>query len=148
MSAALQVFPSPFTLHPNGLLDLLVVDDERPIRDACCEVAELLGFHAHAAENSAQALRILTSRTIDVVLLDLRLHGPDGMQLLAEIKRRRPETLVIMITGFASVDSAVSAMRQGAYDFVAKPFNLEELRTLLERAAGRIQFAEEEQNLR
>ncbi|HEX8926822.1 MAG TPA: sigma-54 dependent transcriptional regulator, partial [Terriglobales bacterium] len=82
------------------------------------------------------------------VLLDLRLPGLNGLEVLREVKRRRPETIVIVMTGFASVQSAVQAMKHGAYDYVTKPFNLEELRIILDRVLGHLQLTNENRILR
>jgi DNA-binding NtrC family response regulator len=130
------------------LLSLLIVDDERPLREACREVARALGFDTQVADEVGPALRALEQRSFDIVLLDLRLPGASGMELLQEIKQRRPETEVILMTGYGSVPSAVQAMKLGAYDYVAKPFNLDELKRLLQRAAGHVRLAMENRMLR
>jgi two-component system response regulator HydG len=130
------------------LLNVLIVDDERPIREGCREIAESLGFTTITAENAAAAYRQMESRSIDIVLLDLKLPGANGLEVLKEIKRRREEAAVIIMTAYASVHSAVHAMKQGAYDYVTKPFNLEELRLLLGRAAGHVNLAAENKVLR
>src|SRR5512147_215818 len=108
-----------------NLLNLLVVDDERTIRDGCREVARTLGFTTYVADNAEHAFRVLETASIDVLLLDLRLPGAGGLEILREVKRRRPDTVVVVITGYATVQSAVQAMKNGAYDYVTKPFNLE-----------------------
>jgi len=131
-----------------GLLNLMIVDDERAIRDGCREVAQTIGFATFLADNAEHAFRVLDAHSMDVVLLDLRLPGVGGMEVLREIKRRRPETVVIVMTGFASVQSAVQAMKNGAYDYVTKPFNLEELRLILDRARGHLQLTSENRVLR
>ena len=130
------------------LLNLLIVDDERAVRDGCREVAQGLGFNTAVAEDAAHAYRILDSRSIDVVLLDLKLPGAGGLEVLQQVRRRRPEAEVIVITGFATVQSAVQAMKNGAYDYVTKPFNVEELRALLQRIARHIKLAGESRLLR
>jgi DNA-binding NtrC family response regulator len=130
------------------LLNLLVVDDERALREACKEVAESMGFTTYAAENAQAAYRTMNLHSVDVVLLDMRLPGASGMEVLKEIKRRQVDVAVIMMTAFASVDTAVHAMKQGAYDYVTKPFNLEELRLLLGRAAAHVKLAAENKALR
>jgi DNA-binding NtrC family response regulator len=130
------------------LLSLMVVDDERALREACKEVAESMGFTTYAAENAQAAYRTMNLHSIDVVLLDMRLPGASGMEVLKEIKRRQMDLAVIMMTAFASVDTAVHAMKQGAYDYVTKPFNLEELRLLLGRAAAHVKLAAENKALR
>jgi two-component system response regulator HydG len=130
------------------LLSLLIVDDERPLREACREVARALGFDAQTADEVGATLRALEQRTFDIVLLDLRLPGASGLDLLQEIKQRRPETQVILMTGYGSVASAVQAMKMGAYDYVTKPFNLDELKLLLQRAAGHVRLAVENRLLR
>ncbi len=131
-----------------NLVNLLIVDDERAIRDGCREVGHALGFTTYIADNAEHAYRILDTASIDVVLLDLRLPGTGGLEILREVKRRRPETVVVVITGYATVQSAVQAMKNGAYDYVTKPFNLEELRMLLERVLGHLQLASENRLLR
>ncbi|HEU5401473.1 MAG TPA: sigma-54 dependent transcriptional regulator [Terriglobales bacterium] len=131
-----------------NLLNLLIVDDERSIRDGCREVAQSLGFTTYVAENAEHAFRVIETASIDVLLLDLRLPGPGGLEILRDVKRRRPETVVVVITGYATVQSAVQAMKHGAYDYVTKPFNLEELRLLLERVVGHLQLTSENRLLR
>lgn len=131
-----------------NLLNLLIVDDERSIRDGCKEVAQALGFTTYIADNAEHAFRVIETASIDVVLLDLRLPGPGGLEILREVKRRRPETVVVVITGYATVQSAVQAMKNGAYDYVTKPFNLEEIRMLLERVLGHMQLTSENRLLR
>jgi len=144
--------PLPVSLkrdnNPANLLNVLIVDDERAIRDGCREVAQTLGFATYIADNAEHAFRIIDSASIDVVLLDLRLPGTGGLEILREVKKRRPETVVVVITGYATVQSAVQAMKHGAYDYVTKPFNLDELRLLLERVLGHLQLASENRLLR
>ncbi|PYP84028.1 MAG: sigma-54-dependent Fis family transcriptional regulator [Candidatus Angelobacter sp. Gp1-AA117] len=122
-------------------LSLLIVDDERWIRESCKEVAEHMGFKVHTAENAIMATRILETESIDVALLDIRLPGPDGLELLLKIKKQQPETEVIMMTAHATVDSVLAAMKTGAYDYLRKPFNLEELKILLQRVTDTLRFS-------
>ena len=131
-----------------NLLNLLIVDDERSIREGCRDVAQGIGYSTYIADNAEHAFRVLDTTSIDVVLLDLRLPGVGGLEVLKEVKRRRPETVVIVMTGYASVQSAVQAMKQGAYDYVTKPFNLEELRLILDRVLGHLQLSSENRILR
>jgi two-component system response regulator HydG len=135
------------TCETNGL-NLLIVDDERSMRESCREVAQSLGFNCRVADTPEHAYQALENSSTDVVLLDLRLPGNSGLEVLREIKQRRPETLVIVMTGFATVQSAVQAMKLGAYDYVTKPFNFEELRLLLERAAAHLKLTTENRLLR
>ena len=129
-------------------LNLLIVDDERSMRDSCQEVAHSLGFNSQVADTPEHAYQVLETSSTDVVLLDLRLPGNSGLEVLREIKQRHPETLVIVMTGFATVQSAVQAMKLGAYDYVTKPFNFEELRLLLERASAHLKLTAENRLLR
>jgi two-component system response regulator HydG len=131
----------------NGL-NLLIVDDERSMRESCREVAHSLGFNTRVADTPEHVYQVLDTSSTDVVLLDLRLPGNSGLEVLREIKLRRPDTLVIVMTGFATVQSAVQAMKLGAYDYVTKPFNFEELRLLLERAATHLKLTAENRLLR
>ena len=118
------------------------------MRDSCREVAHSLGFNSQVADTPEHAYQILESSSTDVVLLDLRLPGNSGLEVLREIKQRRPEVLVIVMTGFATVQSAVQAMKLGAYDYITKPFNFEELRLMLERAAAHLKLTTENRLLR
>lgn len=131
-----------------GLLNLLIVDDERAVREGCREASEALGFQTYVTEHAEGAYKLLETYGIDIVMLDLRLPGASGVEVLREVKRRRPSAQVIVITSYATVQSAVQAMRYGAYDYVAKPFNLDELKLLLQRVAGHVKLATENRVLR
>jgi DNA-binding NtrC family response regulator len=131
-----------------NFLNLLIVDDDRTIREACREVAQSLGFNTQIADSAEQALRVLESSGTDAVLLDLRLPGAGGLEALHVIKKNRADALVIVVTGYGTVKSAVQAMKDGAYDYVTKPFSMEELRLLLERVAGHLRLKTEKRVLR
>jgi DNA-binding NtrC family response regulator len=131
-----------------NFLNLLIVDDERPIREACREVAQSLGFNAHVADSAEHAYRLLESQSIDAALIDLRLPGAGGLDALRRIKERRPEAIVVVVTGYGTVQSAVQAMKIGAYDYVTKPFSLDELKLLLERVVNHLRLKSENRMLR
>jgi DNA-binding NtrC family response regulator len=131
-----------------NLLNLLIVEDERSVRECCRDVARSLGFTTQVAESRDEAYRILDSAGIDVVLLDLRLPTGSGLEILREIKLRRPEAVTIVMTGFATVQSAVQAMKLGAYDYITKPFNFDELRLELERVTAHLKLTAENRLLR
>lgn len=131
-----------------NFLNLLIVDDERAIRDACREVAQSLGFNTFTADSAEHACRVLESQGIDAVLLDLRLPGAGGLEALNQIKSRRPDSIVVVVTGYGTVQSAVQAMKNGAYDYVTKPFGLDELRLLLDRLACHLKLKTENRMLR
>ena len=135
-------------IQPANFLNLLIVDDERSIREACREVAQSLGFTAFAADSAEHAFRVLESQAIDSVLLDLRLPGAGGLEALRRIKERRPEAVVVVVTGYGTVQSAVQAMKNGAYDYVTKPFSLDELKLLLERVSSHLRLKTENRLLR
>jgi DNA-binding NtrC family response regulator len=146
-TAATHAFNLP-QLEPANFLNLVIVDDERVIRDVCREAAQSMGFNALVAESAEHAYRLLDAQAVDVVLLDLKLPGTGGLEALRRIKAQRPEVEVIVVTGFATVQTAVQAMKNGAYDFVTKPFTLDELRLLLERVASHMKLKSENRVLR
>ena len=122
-----------------GLLHVLVVDDDEAVRKACCQIASGMGFAVVLGAESATAARaILKHQRIDLLLLDLKLPGGGGLPLLEQVKALHPDTAVIVMTAFATVSSAVEAMRIGAGDYLTKPFALEELTTVLERTAQQL----------
>jgi DNA-binding NtrC family response regulator len=124
-----------------GLLHVLVVDDDEAVRKACCQIASELGFAAVlGAESATTAQGILKHHQVDVLLLDLKLPGGGGLPLLEQVKALHPDTAVIVMTAFATVASAVEAMRIGAGDYLTKPFALGELTTVLERTAQQLEL--------
>src|ERR1700756_3667034 len=147
-SAALSPVVAVPQIEPANFLNLLIVDDERSIREACREVAQSLGFSALVADSAEQAYRLLDLQAFDAVLLDLRLPGAGGLDALRRIKERRPEAVVIVVTGYGTVQSAVQAMKNGAYDYVTKPFSVDELKLLLERVASHLKLKSENRLLR
>src|SRR6266566_6538747 len=146
-TAVLSPLATP-QIEPANFLNLLVVDDERSIREACREVAQSLGFTAYAADSAEHAYRLLESQNFDAVLLDLRLPGVGGLEAMRRIKEHRPEAIIIVVTGYGTVQSAVQAMKNGAYDYVTKPFSLDELRLLLERVSSHLKLKTENRMLR
>jgi DNA-binding NtrC family response regulator len=141
------IFNAP-QMEPANFLNLLIVDDERAIREACREVAQSLGFTAYVADSAEHAYRLLETQTFDAALLDLRLPGVGGLEALRRIKERRPEAIVVVVTGYGTVQSAVQAMKNGAYDYVTKPFSVDELKLLLERVASHLKLKSENRLLR
>jgi DNA-binding NtrC family response regulator len=131
-----------------NFLNLLIVDDERAIREVCREVAQSLGFNTYVADSAEHAYRMLDPQSIDVILLDLRLPGAGGLEALHQIRERRPDAVVVVVTGYGTVHSAVQAMKNGAYDYVTKPFSMEELKLLLERVANHLKLKTENRILR
>src|SRR6478672_8580021 len=131
-----------------NFLNILIVDDERSIREACREVAQSLGFSAHIADSAEQAYRALDLQSFDAVLLDLRLPGAGGLDALRRIKERRPDAVVIVVTGYGTVQSAVQAMKNGAYDYVTKPFSMDELKLLLEKVSTHLKLKTANRSLR
>jgi two-component system nitrogen regulation response regulator NtrX len=131
-------------------LDVLVVDDEADIRELVAGVLEDEGFDTRLAANSDQALEALTARRPSLVLLDVWLQGSklDGLELLDEIKRRDSTIPVLIISGHGNIDTAVSAIRRGAADFIEKPFEADRLVHLVARATETERLKRENQDLR
>jgi DNA-binding NtrC family response regulator len=139
---------NPPQIEGANFLNLMIVDDERAVREVCREVAQSLGFNPVVADSAEHAYRQLDSQGIDVVLLDLKLPGAGGLEALRQIKERRPDAVVIVVTGYGTVHSAVQAMKNGAYDYMTKPFSMEELKMLLERVSGHLKLRTENRILR
>ena len=112
---------------------ILIVDDEKNIRNHLATYVRGLGHVAHVAADGAEALAVLESHAVDVVLSDVRMAGMNGLALLTEVRRRRPDAVVVLMTAYATIPGAVEAMRAGAYDYLAKPFALDEVGLLLDR---------------
>jgi len=114
--------------------NILIIDDEEAIRDSFSQVLKREGYAAKAAKDGKEGLKFFKQAFFDVVLLDLKLPGPDGMEILRRIKEENPETPVIIVTGFATIESAVEAMKRGAFDYLAKPCSPKELRFIVKKA--------------
>src|SRR5438105_1180603 len=148
MTTAIATIPNLPQIEGANLLNLMIVDDERAIREVCRDVAQTLGFHTSIADSAEHAYRVLESNAIDVVLLDLKLPGAGGLEAMHQILERRPDVVIIVVTGYGTVQSAVQAMKNGAYDYVTKPFNIDELKMLLDRMASHLKLKTENRMLR
>ncbi len=148
MTTAAAIAFTPPQIEGANFLNLMIVDDERAIREVCREVAQSLGFNTHVADSAEHAYRQLEAQSIDVVLLDLKLPGAGGLEALRQIRERRPDAVVIVVTGYGTVHSAVQAMKNGAYDYMTKPFSMEELKLLLERVSAHLKLKTENRVLR
>src|SRR5712692_5524615 len=148
MTTAAATALNPPQIEGANFLNLMIVDDERAIREACKEVAQSLGFNTFGVDSAEHAYRMLDSHGIDVVLLDLKLPGAGGLEALHQIKERRPDAVIIVVTGYGTVQSAVQAMKNGAYDYVTKPFSMDELKLLLERITSHLKLKTENRILR
>jgi signal transduction histidine kinase len=113
--------------------NILVIDDEVGMREGCRRALAPQGFRVSTAENGAEGLRKLREQQFDLVLLDAMMPGMGGLELLEHVREHDPEIICIMITGYATVDLAAQAMKQGAHDFLPKPFTSEELLTTVRR---------------
>lgn len=113
---------------------ILVVDDEKRIRDGCKKVLTQEGFEVTEAENGTIALEMIEREHFDVVLLDLMMPMLSGFDVLAHVKAVHPDTTIIVISGYATVDHSIEAMKKGAFDFIPKPFSPEQLRVVVAKA--------------
>ena len=112
---------------------ILVIDDEHIMRESCETILLDQGYEVELAENGIVGLRLLQSILPDLILVDLKMPGMDGMELLEKIHAFDSSMVTIVITGYATIESAVKAMKRGAYDFLPKPFTPDELRIILRR---------------
>ncbi len=116
---------------------VLVVDDEQSVTVTMAAILEMDGYSVAPALRGDEALELIRNETFDLVLTDLRLDDFDGMDVLAAARRRSPDTIGIVLTGYASLESAVKALREGAYDYMLKPADVEELRATVARGIER-----------
>jgi len=128
--------------------NILVVDDDRIILDSLCEFLSLEGFRTSGAETLKSALAKLRKQSYCLVITDVNLPDGDGFELLDTVRKDCPETVVIAITGYGSIESAVRAIKRGAYDYLTKPIVDDELRLAVERAIKQQSLMSENENLR
>jgi len=127
---------------------ILIVDDEQAIRDSLYNWFKVDGFQVDTAEDAKVALGKLKDRSWDIILLDIKMPGMDGMELQKRIKKIDSNIIVIMITAYASVDTAVQALKEGAFDYITKPFDPDELSHLIRNAITQRKLATENIQLR
>ena len=122
---------------------ILVVDDEPLVRSSLGELLTISGYSVSTAANGKEALELLKNYNADIVITDMKMPVMDGIQLLKRIKAGHPGTPVIMISGYGSIESAVEAMKEGAYDYVTKPIVDNEIKIVIERLMKQRQLQEE-----
>ena len=127
---------------------ILIVDDERNARDGLKQFLIGLNYDVLDSGNGKEAVQIAKRERPDVVLTDLKMPDMDGVEVLHQIKRTRPETIVILLTAYGTVENAVQAMKAGAYYYLTKPINLEELELTLKKALHQRQLERENISLR
>lgn len=126
----------------------LIVDDHQSIRKLCMTVGASLGFDCREAESAEVALSYLENDVADIVLADLMMPNMSGLEFLPRVKQLLPRAEIAIMTGHGSIESAVQAMRLGAYDYITKPFRIEELKLLLQRMEEKVRLVAENQFLR
>ncbi|MDK9709495.1 MAG: sigma-54 dependent transcriptional regulator [Desulforhopalus sp.] len=127
---------------------VLIIDDEKNMLDMLSAFLSKEGYEIFSASNGQEGLVAAKQKPFDFILCDLKMPVMDGLQFLQEAKNINIEATIIMMSAFATVDTAVSAMKSGAYDFIIKPFKLDEILCILEKAAERMELKKENQNLR
>ena len=113
---------------------ILVVDDELFVRELLLEFLSSQGYEVSLADSGEKAVKLLQAQPADVILLDLKMPGIDGIETLKQIKEIDPNALAIIMTGYPTIESSIEALRHGAYDYVVKPFKLNELKFSIEKA--------------
>jgi DNA-binding NtrC family response regulator len=127
---------------------ILIVDDDKIILDSLCEFLKLEGYNASGAESYKQAVSQIQKNRFAIVITDVNLPDGNGFELLNLVRKNHPQTVVIIITGYGSIESAVEAIKMGAYDYLTKPIVDDELRLTLERALKQQSLISENQNLK
>src|SRR4051812_27382443 len=135
-------------MAPRERRKALIADDDDKVRMTAAEVLTVEGFDVVTASNGEEAIEVFTATSPDVVIVDLKMPKFGGLEVLRRVKARAPEVPVILITGYGEVKTAVEAMRSGAYDFIAKPFMLEDFVATIVRALERAELLGELMSLR
>jgi DNA-binding NtrC family response regulator len=129
-------------------ISILIVDDEESVRNSLYGWFIEDGYSVDCAENAKQALSILESKYFDIILADIKMPGMDGLEMHRRIKSLERDSIVIIMTAFASVDTAVQALKDGAYDYITKPFDPDDLSHLIRNATSQISLKAENEALR
>jgi DNA-binding NtrC family response regulator len=114
--------------------ELMIIDDEQIVCTMCKKVLEAEGYQVETFTDSVQALERIKEKRFDVVITDLKMENVDGMDILREVNDRYPDTKVIMLTAYATLDAAIEAIREKIFDFFPKPVKIEELKKAIKKA--------------
>jgi DNA-binding NtrC family response regulator len=129
-------------------ISILIVDDEESVRDSLLNWFIEDGYNVRCAENAKIALLMLENESFDIILADIKMPGMDGLEMLRRIKLLKTDSIVIVMTAFATVDTAVQALKDGAFDYITKPFDPDDLSHLIRNASKQISLTEENENLK
>ena len=132
----------------NSKYGILIVDDEPLIRESLYEILRIDGYRALMAPTGEEALALIKDQRVDIVLTDMKLPQMSGLDLLEKLKQIHPETAVILITGYGSIETAVQAMKQGAFDYITKPINDHEIKLIIKKIVDHKELLEENRDLR
>jgi len=127
--------------------NILIVDDERGIREGCRRILMSEGFSADVAENGEEGLKLAKSRPFDLILVDLMMPVMSGLEMMEQVRQYDPEIIMIVITGFATIETAVEAMKHGAYDYIPKPFTPDQLLAVVNRGLEKRRLSLQTQRL-
>src|SRR3990172_7322228 len=126
-----------------ALEKILVVDDEKSMRDFLAIVLKKDGYYVVTASEGEEAIRVIQKEIFDLVITDIKMAKLNGLEVLRAVKETAPQTIVLMITAFASTETAVEAMKEGAYDYIMKPFQIDEVKLIIKNALEKKKLQEE-----
>ncbi|HOT76922.1 MAG TPA: response regulator, partial [Candidatus Wallbacteria bacterium] len=127
---------------------ILVVDDEEIMRNGLCEPLAAMGYDVSGVASAEAALKYLEDKTAGIIITDLRLPGMSGMELLTRVLEKKPHTAVLVMTAYGSVETAVDAMKKGAFDYITKPFSFDEIQVMIEKMSEKLDLLIENEKLR
>jgi signal transduction histidine kinase len=128
--------------------NILVIEDESQVRDSYIDMFSFFGYDVRAVSNGREALSLINSNGFDIVVTDLNMPEMDGLEVLKYIKKKKPYIEVVVITGFATLENAIKAMKMGAYDYVTKPVDIDHVKIVLAKCVQQIHSKQENEELR
>ncbi|MFH1625841.1 MAG: response regulator [Pseudomonadota bacterium] len=134
-------------MGPKDEIRVLIVDDEKSSLDVLEEFLGNVGFSVLTASNGLQAIKSIKAEDLDIVLTDLKMPGADGIEVLKAAKQVNPNIRVVIITGYASLETTLQAIKEGAYDYITKPFKLEEVAVVLRNVAEKVRLERDKSRL-
>lgn len=135
-------------MEEKQLAKILLIEDEYLVRESYVEMLRFLNYDVETADNGVEGVEKVKNNNFDIVITDLNMPVMDGMATLRQIKKDKPEVEVIVVTGFATIENAISAMKNGAFDYITKPVSLEHVRLVLNRCVQQIRSKRENKELR